>query len=52
MRKIEKSPNVPKSLQDTPVPNSKDEVKESIFKAEDVRKQLMEDQHNKCAYCE
>lgn len=52
MRKIEKSPNVPKSLQDAPVPNSKDEVKESIFKAEDVRKQLMEDQHNKCAYCE
>lgn len=52
MRKINKSAEVPKTLQNAPVPTRSDEVKESVYKAEDVRKQLLEDQHYKCAYCE
>lgn len=52
MRKIDKSPNVPPTLVNAPVPASSDEVRESIYKAADVRLQLEIDQHYKCAYCE
>lgn len=52
MRKIDKSPKIPQTLQNAPVPTKPDDVKASIYKAEDVRTQLCEDQHNKCAYCE
>ena len=52
MRKIDKSPNIPATLVDAPIPTSPAKVKEDIYKADDVRKQLLEDQHNKCAYCE
>ena len=52
MRKIEKSPNVPATLVNAPVPASANEVQESIYKAADVRLQLEIDQHYKCAFCE
>jgi uncharacterized protein (TIGR02646 family) len=52
MRKIEKSPEVPVTLVSAPIPTSADDVKESIYKADDVRNQLVIDQHCKCAYCE
>lgn len=52
MRKINKSVVVPKTLQNAPIPNSADEVDVKFYKADDVRKQLLDDQHNKCAYCE
>lgn len=43
---------IPLTLQNAPVPACLDEVKESVYKADDVRDQLIEDQHYKCAYCE
>lgn len=52
MRKIDKSPNVPATLVEAPVPTSAAEVRENIYKADDVRQQLEDDQHYKCAYCE
>lgn len=52
MRKISKSKLIPLTLRNASVPASPDEVKESIYKADDVRDQLLEDQHYKCAYCE
>lgn len=52
MRKIDKSPNVPKSLVGAPVPTSAAQVRESIYGASDVRLQLEQDQHYKCAFCE
>ncbi len=52
MRKINKSANIPKTLQNAPTPNNPDEVKKDIYRAKDVREQLMKDQHRKCAYCE
>lgn len=51
MRKITKSNAIPKTLQAAPVPTSPKEVKD-FYKADDVRTQLWEDQHYKCAYCE
>ena len=52
MRKINKSSNVPATLANAPVPGSTAEVRESIYKADDVRQQLEIDQHYKCAFCE
>lgn len=52
MRKICKSEKIPLSLQQAPTPTSKEEVRDAIYKAEDVREQLVADQYNKCAYCE
>lgn len=52
MRKIEKSHNVPATLVNAPVPTSAAEVRKDIYKADDVRSQLMTDQGRKCAYCE
>ena len=52
MRKICKSEKVPLSLQQAPTPTRKEEVRADIYKAEDVRDQLVADQYNKCAYCE
>lgn len=52
MRKIDKCTDVPETLRNAPVPNCADDVKSSIYKADDVRNQLLEDQHYKCAYCE
>lgn len=52
MRKIKKSLEVPKSLQNAPIPKSAEEVKKEYYKAEDVREQLIKDQSYKCAYCE
>ena len=52
MRKITKSNIIPLTLRNAPAPADPDEVKESIYKADDVRDQLLEDQHYKCAYCE
>ena len=52
MRKIDKSPNVPATLQGAPVLTSTAEVRKDIYKADDVRRQLIADQGNKCAYCE
>lgn len=36
MKKINKSGIIPLTLQNAPVPNAPDQVKESIYKAEDV----------------
>ena len=52
MRKIVKSPQIPASLVNAPTPTSATEVLATIYKADDVRSQLLEDQHDKCAYCE
>lgn len=52
MRKISKSPIVPKTLQHAAIPNNANEVSEVVYRADDVRTQLMEDQHSKCSYCE
>ena len=52
MRKIEKSSRIPKSLINAPVPRCQAEVYATIYKADDVRDQLVADQHSKCAYCE
>ena len=52
MRKIDKSPNIPVTLQNAPLPNNANEVIDTIYKADDVRDQLCADQHYKCAYCE
>lgn len=52
MRKIDKSADVPQTLQNAPTPKNAREVDKKFYRADDVRKQLLEDQHNKCAYCE
>lgn len=52
MRKIDKCTDVPETLRNAPVPSCADDVKSSIYRADDVCKQLLEDQHYKCAYCE
>ena len=52
MRKIVKSPNVPATLKNAKVPTNKGEVKDTIYGADDVRKQLLKDQYDKCAFCE
>lgn len=52
MRKIVKSTNVPATLKNAKTPTNKEEVKKDIYGAEDVRKQLLKDQHGKCAFCE
>ena len=52
MRKIDKSADVPQTLQNAPTPKNAREVDKKFYRAGDVRKQLLEDQHNKCAYCE
>ena len=52
MRKMDKCTDAPETLRNAPVPNCTDDVKSSIYKADDVRNQLLEDQHYKCAYCE
>lgn len=52
MIKINKSPNVPVTLQNAPVPTNSSGVDRNIYRAADVRAQLMADQGRKCAYCE
>ena len=52
MRKIDKSVAIPSTLREASVPTSTDEVKDTIYKASDVRDQLLSDQAYKCAYCE
>jgi hypothetical protein len=52
MRKIEKSENVPATLVNASMPKKASDVKDYIYKALDVRDQLVQDQHSKCAYCE
>lgn len=52
MRKITKSSDVPLTLQKSPVPYDSGSVDKAVYRADDVRKQLMADQHRKCAYCE
>ena len=52
MRKIVKSTNVPATLKNAKTPTNKEEVKKDIYGAEDVREQLLKDQHYKCAFCE
>ena len=52
MIKINKSPNVPETLQNAPVPKNSSDVDRKIYRAADVRAQLMADQGRKCAYCE
>lgn len=52
MIKIHKSVNVPPTLKTASTPTSSNDVKSSIYKAKDVREQLIKDQYQKCAYCE
>ena len=52
MRKIDKSPHIPVTLQNAPVPTCPNDVKPSVYKANDVRSLLCKDQYYKCAYCE
>ena len=52
MRKIDKSPNLPATLVNAPVPRNAADVRKDIYKADDVRLQLEIDQHYKCAFCE
>lgn len=52
MRKINKSTTIPPTLTTAPTPTKKEEVDPKYYKAEDVRNQLIADQHHKCAYCE
>lgn len=52
MKKIIKSDIIPKTLQNAPVPTNVKQVDKDIYRADDVCKQLLEDQHYQCAYCE
>lgn len=52
MRKINKSSNEPATLKNAPRITKPDEVNPAIYKADDVREQLINDQYSKCAYCE
>lgn len=52
MRHFNKSKTVPKSIDGIASPVSIAAINDSIYKAVDVKKQLLVDQHNKCAYCE
>lgn len=52
MRKIYKCTTIPATLRSAPVPSKEEEVSTTYYKAEDVRNQLVADQHYKCAYCE
>lgn len=52
MRRINKSEEVPATLKHTVQPACADDVDHAVYAAEDVKNQLLADQHNKCAYCE
>lgn len=52
MRKINKSASVPPTLKNVSAPTNPSEVRETVYRANDVRQQLMKDQFHKCAYCE
>ena len=52
MIKLHKSNETPPTLSSAATPTTVEEVSPEIFKADDVRTQLMCDQHDKCAYCE
>lgn len=52
MIKVDKSKNEPETLQNAPIPQNTEQVSSDIYRADDVRNQLLSDQHNKCVYCE
>ncbi len=52
MRHFNKSKTIPATLQKAPIPTSASQVDPAIYKASDVKEQLLKDQAYKCAYCE
>ena len=52
MRRIFKTVKVPSSLRGLTPPMSASQINPKLYKGADVKKQLEDDQHLKCAYCE
>ena len=52
MRKISKTPVVPRSLLALKAPASAKDINDNAYKGSDVKKLLRNDQHSKCIYCE
>lgn len=52
MRRFIKSSNIPSSLDGITPPTSTSTIVPKLYKGEDVKNQLIADQHSKCAYCE
>lgn len=52
MRRIIKSTAIPPSLKGLTPPESTTEINPALYKAPDVKRQLLADHHSKCAYCE
>lgn len=52
MRKIDKSKDVPDSLKNATPPIGGTSIDSSVYGADDVKTQILLDQHDKCAYCE
>ena len=52
MRHFNKSKTIPATLQKAPIPTSASQVDPAIYKASDVKEQLLKDQAYKCAYCD
>ena len=49
MRHFNKSKTIPATLQKAPIPTSASQVDPAIYKASDVKEQLLKDQAYKCA---
>lgn len=49
---VNKSTNIPASLQNVSAPTSPDDISSDMYGAQDVKTTLRDDQHGKCAYCE
>lgn len=49
---VNKSTNIPASLQNVVAPTSPDDISSDMYGAQDVKTTLRDDQHGKCAYCE
>lgn len=52
MRYFPKCDIIPASLVGLQAPESSTDINSSLYKGEDVKKQLIRDQHGKCVYCE
>ena len=52
MIKIQKSDTIPAPINGVAAPGQDDTIDPAIYGADEVKAQLLEDQHYKCAYCE
>lgn len=52
MIRIYKAPSIPASLLKLVPPRSSQDIDERLYKGTDVKRQLRQDQYDKCAYCE